>query len=58
MNRDLRLRPAAGEMGEEVRNSCEDDIAENEDGAATRVQNPWSLNMAGFTSKVGSEFGY
>lgn len=28
MNRDLRLRPAAaGEMGEEARNGCEEDIA-------------------------------
>lgn len=27
VNRDLRLRPAeAGEMGEEARNGCEDDI--------------------------------
>lgn len=28
VNLDLGLRPATGEMGEEVRNGCEEDIAD------------------------------
>ena len=37
MKRDLRLRPAAGEMGDEARNGCEEDMAATAD--ADGVQN-------------------
>ena len=38
MNSDLRLRPAAGEMGEEARNGCDEDIgANNQEGRSELV---------------------
>lgn len=38
VNRDLRLRPIVGEMGEEARNGCEEDIATEEVEAFSKHQ--------------------